>query len=78
MQVIQNVYPIGTYSWTTQLVFSFLLTDLLRSVAFPAIKCSLAPTAIHNLLIFLPRYKPLIILSGVAGIAIWSMLLWST
>lgn len=30
LQVIQKVYPISTYSWMSQLVFAFLLTDLLR------------------------------------------------
>lgn len=52
-EVIQEAFPIGTYSYLAQLVIIFLITDMLR-------------------------YKPLIIVNGLAGIVIWSMLLWTT
>lgn len=52
-EVIQEAFPIGTYSYLAQLAVIFLITDLLR-------------------------YKPLIVVNGLAGIVIWSMLAWTT
>lgn len=52
-QVIQEAFPVGTYSYLAQLVIIFLITDMLR-------------------------YKPLIIVNGLAGVVVWSMLLWTT
>ncbi|XP_062565280.1 thiamine transporter 1-like [Armigeres subalbatus] len=52
-EVIQEAFPIGTYSYLAQLVIIFLITDMLR-------------------------YKPLIIVNGLAGVIVWSMLLWTT
>ncbi|XP_055543642.1 thiamine transporter 1-like [Wyeomyia smithii] len=51
-QVVQEAFPIGTYSYLTQLVVIFLVTDFLR-------------------------YKPLIIVNGLAGVVVWSMLIWT-
>lgn len=51
-QVMEQVYPVGTYSYLALSFVAFLITDLCR-------------------------YKPLIILMGVTGIIIWSMLLWT-
>ncbi|KAL1384016.1 hypothetical protein pipiens_013063 [Culex pipiens pipiens] len=47
-QVVQDVFPIGTYSYVAQLVVVFLITDYFR-------------------------YKPLIIVAGLAGTVVWSM-----
>ncbi|XP_058445950.1 thiamine transporter 1-like [Malaya genurostris] len=52
-EVVQEVFPIGTYSYLSQLVVIFLVTDLLR-------------------------YKPLIVVNGLAGVIVWSMLIWTT
>ncbi|KAF2896485.1 hypothetical protein ILUMI_09688 [Ignelater luminosus] len=52
-EVVQEVYPVGTYAYLAQLIIVFLITDLLR-------------------------YKPLIILLALAGVVVWSMLIWST
>lgn len=51
-QIMQEVYPVGTYAYLAQLVIVFLITDLCR-------------------------YKPLIILLGLSGIVVWSLLIWS-
>lgn len=51
-QVVQDVLPIGTYSYVVQLVVAFLITDYFR-------------------------YKPLIIVSGLAGTVVWSLFVWS-
>ncbi|KAF5270463.1 hypothetical protein FQA39_LY08341 [Lamprigera yunnana] len=51
-QVMQQVYPVGTYAYLAQLVIVFFITDLCR-------------------------YKPLIVLMAVAGVVVWSMLIWS-
>lgn len=51
-EVIRYVYPVATYSYLSQLVIVFLITDLCR-------------------------YKPLIIVLGLSGIVVWSMLLWT-
>ncbi|XP_058811529.1 folate transporter 1-like [Topomyia yanbarensis] len=50
-QVVQDVFPIGTYSYMAQLVVVFLITDYFR-------------------------YKPLIIVAGLAGTLVWSMFVW--
>lgn len=52
-EVVQQVYPVGTYSNLSFLVLVFLVTDLLK-------------------------YKPLIVVLGLSGIVIWSMLLWTS
>ncbi|XP_058446120.1 folate transporter 1-like [Malaya genurostris] len=52
-QVVQDVFPIGTYSYVAQLVVVFLITDYFR-------------------------YKPLIIVAGLAGTLVWSMFVWTT
>ncbi|XP_053694288.1 thiamine transporter 1-like [Sabethes cyaneus] len=51
-EIVQEAFPIGTYSYLTQLVVIFLVTDLLR-------------------------YKPLIVVNGLAGVVVWSMLIWT-
>ncbi|XP_038114186.1 thiamine transporter 1 [Culex quinquefasciatus] len=50
-QITQDLFPVGTYSYGTQLVFTFLITDYFR-------------------------YKPLIILAGIAGILHWGLFIW--
>lgn len=50
--ILQEVYPVGTYSYLGQLVVVFLITDLCR-------------------------YKPLIVVLGLSGITVWSMLAWT-
>ncbi|XP_058823142.1 thiamine transporter 1-like [Topomyia yanbarensis] len=52
-EVVQEAFPIGTYSYLAQLAIIFLITDLLR-------------------------YKPLIVVNGLAGVIVWSMLIWTT
>ncbi|XP_065088130.1 folate transporter 1-like [Ochlerotatus camptorhynchus] len=52
-QVVQDVLPVGTYSYMAQLVVAFLITDYFR-------------------------YKPLIIVSGLAGTVVWSLFVWSS
>ncbi|XP_055607050.1 thiamine transporter 1-like [Uranotaenia lowii] len=52
-EVLQEGFPVGTYSYLAQLAIIFLITDLLR-------------------------YKPLIVVNGLAGIIVWSMLIWTT
>ncbi|XP_060517216.1 thiamine transporter 2-like [Cylas formicarius] len=52
VQVIQQVYPIGTLSYLVQLSILFLIADLCR-------------------------YKPIMVLSGTAGITVWGMYLWT-
>ncbi|XP_052866984.1 thiamine transporter 1-like [Anopheles cruzii] len=52
-QIVQEAFPIGTYSYLAQLGVIFLVTDLLR-------------------------YKPIIVVNGVAGIIVWSMLTWTS
>ncbi|XP_055626314.1 thiamine transporter 1-like [Toxorhynchites rutilus septentrionalis] len=51
-QIQQDLFPVGTYSFGTQLVITFLITDYLR-------------------------YKPLIVLAGLAGIAYWCLFIWA-
>ncbi|XP_058811290.1 folate transporter 1-like [Topomyia yanbarensis] len=51
-QVVQDVFPITTYSHVAQLVVAFLITDYFR-------------------------YKPLIIVSTLAGTLVWSMYVWA-
>ncbi|XP_055523376.1 thiamine transporter 1-like [Wyeomyia smithii] len=52
-QVVQDVFPIGTYSYVAQLVVVFLITDYFR-------------------------YKPLIIVGGLAGTVVWSLFVWTS
>ncbi|XP_055640796.1 thiamine transporter 1-like isoform X2 [Toxorhynchites rutilus septentrionalis] len=52
-EIVQEAFPVGTYSYLAQLVIIFLVTDLLR-------------------------YKPLIVVNGLSGIIVWSMLIWTT
>ncbi|XP_055587458.1 thiamine transporter 1-like [Uranotaenia lowii] len=51
-QVVQDVFPIGTYSYVAQLVVVFLVTDYFR-------------------------YKPIIVLAGLAGTVVWCMFVWT-
>ncbi|KAL4707642.1 hypothetical protein ACJJTC_006992 [Scirpophaga incertulas] len=51
-QLNRDIYPVGTYSYLSQLVVVFLFTDFLR-------------------------FKPVIILSGLSGIAVYAVLLWT-
>nr|XP_029732793.1 thiamine transporter 1-like [Aedes albopictus] len=52
-QVVQDVFPIGTYSYVAQLVVVFLITDYFR-------------------------YKPLIIVAGLAGTVVWCLFVWTS
>ncbi|CAH0747104.1 unnamed protein product [Diatraea saccharalis] len=52
-QLNRDIYPVGTYSYLSQLVVVFLITDFLR-------------------------FKPVIILSGLSGISVYAVLLWTS
>ncbi|CAH0406151.1 unnamed protein product [Chilo suppressalis] len=52
-QLNRDIYPVGTYSYLSQLVLVFLITDFLR-------------------------FKPVIILSGISGISVYAVLLWTS
>ncbi|XP_055599714.1 thiamine transporter 1-like [Uranotaenia lowii] len=52
-EVNQDIFPVGTYSYGTQLVITFLITDYFR-------------------------YKPLLVLAGIAGMLHWATMIWCT
>ncbi|KAH8292163.1 hypothetical protein KR054_006450 [Drosophila jambulina] len=68
-EVNRFVYPVGTYSYLALLIFVFLITDFLRHV--------LTSNFYRIIILFLNRYKPVIIANTLIGVLHWGTLIWT-